>query len=341
MLSAELSSISNEQGELRLDEEASADESLEKDMGTGEWNQKSFLLTYPHCELERAVVGEHLKSLGGVVVVVAREMHKDGEPHIHAWVEFVKKKHIVGCRVFDVRGFHANIGKIKNAKRNTRGNGLKYVLKEDKEPWSFGIDLEAWKASSKKHRAYVGELLITGKKTVREVVEEFPQEIYNIDKLIKNVNLFKVLGREIPPVIPRRNYWIVGKPRVGKSYAVREAFGKDLFIKPINKWWDGYAGESVVLLDDFDKNHQVLGHYMKIWADNYSFNGEVKGGMIVPGYKMLVVTSNYEIKDIWDDKVLVEAIEARFTVLDFASRDEQIDIIETLRGDNDSKAENK
>ena len=60
-------------------------------------------------------------------------------------------------------------------------------------------------------------------------------EIYNMDKLLKNVNLYKVLGREIPTFIERRNFWIVGRPGVGKSYMCRMLYEKNLFMKSINK----------------------------------------------------------------------------------------------------------
>lgn len=47
-----------------------------------------------------------------------------------------------------------------------------------------------------------------------------------------------------------------------------------------DKWWDGYDGQPVVLMDDFELDSlKDLKHKMKLWADNYGQNfGQVKGG---------------------------------------------------------------
>lgn len=44
--------------------------------------------------------------------------------------------------------------------------------------------------------------------------------------------------------------WIDGPPRCGKDFAVRSL--KDVYIKPINKWWDGYKNEKYVLISDVE-----------------------------------------------------------------------------------------
>ena len=74
------------------------------------------------------------------------------------------------------------------------------------------------------------------------------------------------------------NVWVCGPSGCGKSSWVRETYPV-FYSKSMNKWWDGYDHEDVVVLDDFDPKHaEFLSYYLKIWADHYSFNAEVKGG---------------------------------------------------------------
>lgn len=108
--------------------------------------------------------------------------------------------------------------------------------------------------------------------------------------------------------------WIHGPPGVGKSLWARNNC-KSLFEKQINKWWDGYSKQDVVLLDDFDHVHKCLGHHLKRWADVYPFNAEVKGGAMTIRPRGIIVTSNYAPHDIFDDVSMQEAINRRFKIV--------------------------
>jgi len=50
-----------------------------------------------------------------------------------------------------------------------------------------------------------------------------------------------------------------------------------------------------------------LGHLLKLWADSYALEAEVKHASIALNYKRLIVTSNHSIEEIFgpdpDDKL--------------------------------------
>lgn len=82
-----------------------------------------------------------------------------------------------------------------------------------------------------------------------------------------------------------------------------------------NKWWDKYKGEDNVLIEDMDTSHNYQGYYLKIWADEYAFPVEVKnsGDWIRP--KVIIVTSNYPIEQVFPDPSIHKPLLERFKVI--------------------------
>jgi len=102
--------------------------------------------------------------------------------------------------------------------------------------------------------------------------------------------------------------WIWGAPGTGKSYLARtseELYGDTVsrfYVKNSNKWFCGFRSEDHdrMILDDFEIGAGAsLGHYLKIWADVYAFQGEIKGGSAFIRPKSFTVTSNYHPLEIF------------------------------------------
>lgn len=184
-----------------------------------------------------------------------------------------------------------------------------YVSKNETRvegPVEFGIEPKRISGT----KDYSGALALVKERRTLEV---------DADILIPHFTNLKKLEHEFSQGIATkelRGRWYYGKPGTGKSRAAFEDF-PDAFRKAQNKWWDGYGGQKVVILDDLDQQGACLGHLLKIWTDHYPCSGEIKGGTVALAHEIFIVTSNYLPEDIWSDQVLATAIRRRFTFKHF------------------------
>jgi hypothetical protein len=112
------------------------------------------------------------------------------------------------------------------------------------------------------------------------------------------------------------NEWYYGETGTNKSLTAWNE-NPEAYRKMCNKWWDGYNGEEVVIIDDLDIKHDVLGHHLKIWGDHYPFMAEVKGDALKIRPKKIIVTSNYSPEAIWQDNQTLLPILRRFKKKEF------------------------
>lgn len=287
---------------------------------------KQYALTYPRCELEKTQALELLKGMEDVVaVVVSRETHAEEDMeggsgnHLHAFVKFATKRRRTP-QSFELEGHHGNV-KIAG---NVRG-WIEYITKEDKTPATFNFDVE----ECLKKRSTSLTAAAAAAMTAEQLAEVVHPAQYQ--RAMSGAALARMVTRKHQDLEGPCGVWITGEPGIGKSFAVRSVFRGRLYLKDHSKWWDGYDGEEVVLIDDVHADAAWIVHFLKIWADAYPFNAETKGGMARIRPRWIIVTSNYPLAELgrkrtrdgmeYPDERDVEALRRRFKELEATERE--------------------
>jgi len=238
------------------------------------------------------------------------EVGSKGTPHIQGCYVFRQPQTIVRMRKILPRAHW-------EAMQGTPRQASDYCKKD-------GNFVESGELPAQGKRTDIDRAIVTLKeKGYKYVADEHPKEFVKYHRGFKELELALSTPYDHASV---RGIWIYGPPGTGKSHSARR-FSDDLYVKPQNKWFDGYSGESVILLDDLDTD--CLGHYLKIWADRYSCTGETKGGTVQLKHKLFVVTSNYSISELFKDKddAIVEALERRFKLIEKTEKCQLIDFL--------------
>lgn len=291
-------------------------------------DSKSWFLTYPKLDLgkEEALQLLLLKLAGKPVqgAVVCRELHEDGTPHIHAYVLLEKQFSCKDVNFWDLNGHHGNYQKARNIKAVA-----KYIRKDGDFLEHGSLDWQEKVSSVEEKRLYINKKMLDPATTMADLLQEDGidcRQAHHLQKALAACKQAMITPKTTEDV---KGIWVFGPPGVGKSHAVR-ALEPSLFQKAQNKWWDGYTGQPAVLIDDFDKMGTCLSHYLKIWADRYGCDGEIKGATIPLAHERLYITSNYSPDQLWraeegkeQDLELIAAIKRRFVFVHLETRADQ------------------
>lgn len=81
-----------------------------------------------------------------------------------------------------------------------------------------------------------------------------------------------------------------GRTGTGKSRLADTRY-PDAYRKTTGPWWDGYQGQSTVILDDFDGDFMPVGQLLRV-IDRYPLDVPVKGSFVKLVANHFVITSN-------------------------------------------------
>ena len=210
---------------------------------------------------------------GGQVKYITGQLERgeSGNVHLQYIVQFTTAKRLNGVRaaVNDQTHWEPIYGSIAQARA--------YVTKEATRidgPWEYGQI-----AASGKRRGYDEAVDAVMQGTpLQRVAREFPGIWVAHGRGL--IDLRKQLGldadrRSFGPEGPE--VWVLWGPSgTGKSRFVAKRWPKAFWKSPEAKWWDGYAGQEVVVLDDFKDYAMPLVDLQRL-LDWYPLWVEVKG----------------------------------------------------------------
>lgn len=192
-----------------------------------------------------------------------------------------------------------------------------YCSKEDKDPFVIGVP----SSQGKRNDLLNATDLLRESGSLKRVAEDYPVQFVKYYRGLENY-------RNVVAPQPRRDFKsevivFVGPPGVGKSSLVRQ-LSPDVYTKPTGEWFDGWDGESDLLLDDFhgDLRFSVF----KQLCDRYQFLAPIKGGFINARPKRIFITSNLKADEWYKSEALQsqmhkDAIHRRLTTYKWLERE--------------------
>ena len=262
-----------------------------------------------------------------IQLLVAEKEHlddPDATPHIQGYVEFSKET--TRRKVHRLLGGRAYVEKANG----NRASNIQYCTKEGEDHWIINWNDPSLNATIQR------QLERTEQKDADEAAREMLNDIGELDEnefeakyprfYLRNYNKYKELQHvkqqkkayTFDGELQEKNLWIYGPTGTGKSRIAHDGLDPtEIYFKNINKWWNGYEhGVKRVIIEDYPciaSGGNALVQHMKIWADRYTFTGEIKGAHtnIAPSFN-LIVTSNYNIDQCFSSIEDAAAIKRRF-----------------------------
>jgi len=257
-----------------------------------------------YTEADEAAVKAVGESGRAKYVVCGREKGEQGTPHLQGYVYFDHARSRASVSKMIPRAH------LEAAKGSAQENFV-YCSKEE-DFFEIGARPQDPKAQGPKGKAYWDEQLALAKAGNVEACDSKLQ-------LSHFSTLNAIAARYAPKPVDddweeTPHVWYYGPTGSGKT-RLAKTDNPSHYVKNCDEWWQGYAGEECVIIDDFDKYHVKMGYNLKRWADHGPFVAYVKGSSVTIRPKKLVVTSNYKPSEIWDDPNTLEPIMRRFKLV--------------------------
>lgn len=244
-----------------------------------------------------------------------------GRPHLQGYVHWVNKR--------SLGAFSSKFGdchvEMQRGTPKQASDYCKYddypVCKVENKFEEFG---EVPKQGARTDWAKAVDDIKAGKE-ITDVIEEQPQLLVNQRALREfKAMLLKPKHREVNVIC------IVGDAGSGKTRYAYDTFPQ-IYSKPRGDWWDGYSGQTEILLDDY-YGYLPYCELLRV-LDRYPYQVPVKGGFVQAQWDTVIITSNL-MPQQWYKQGLTPALRRRlkkviyYRVIDGVSTQETLPLEE-------------
>lgn len=271
---------------------------------------KGWFCTWPQCPISKELALKILdEKLDIQEYVICEEQHKDGSPHLHAFIKLCRKKRF-RPDLFDLKDLEKNYhGEYQKAKSFRAV--CKYVMKDKNYISNFDVD----KYLNKKGKLTKEDLL----REVDDVLDDRKITPLQVTNWYRNSCTYKMLQKKrLPDELPekKRHLWIYGPSNTGKTTLLRQQMrekGEENFFEiPTNNDWVGYSDQYYLWMDEY-KGQLTIQQLNRICDGGAKMN--VKGATVQLRWDcQVIILSNYSIADCYSkcDAVVLDSLYNRF-----------------------------
>lgn len=241
-----------------------------------------FTLNNPEPSPDGEDLGEHWRTspsatlyldLECQLLVVGFEIADSGTPHLQGFVTFKNSKTLTAVKKIDARA-HWEKAKQSECAANYCMKDGNYE-KKDYRTQGARTDIDAAISTLREYG-------------IKRVKRDHPKEFLKYPSGFLALDVLNEEERDFKPDV----LWLWGRTGTGKSHFAKNVYperthwwsGRDL------RWWQGYRGEDVVVIDDFRKDFCKFRELLRI-LDRYPYKVEVKGSHRELNSKMIVITT--------------------------------------------------
>jgi len=254
---------------------------------------------------------EHIEALECIVcryIVYGKEIGACGRHHLQGFVYFKSQRYLKavlkllpnGCHVESMRGT------IQQATEYCKKDGD--FIERGEKPLSS-------KEKGMTEKSRWTTILKRAKEGDHTWFEQNEPNVWI--HMSKKLKAFHEISGVVLEYLDTPHEWWYGPTGTGKSRKVWKDY-PDHYQKSLNKWWDGYTGQDVVVIEEWSPKNECTGSQLKIWADRYPFSGEIKGGVLQKIRPIqIIVLSNYTIEECFLDSKDFLPLQRRFKLRAF------------------------